>query len=64
MYNYAKNGGDLDVLLTGKVTLDYKDTIEKLQHLGLAIPSQYYTDSYVSNNNSNTNLDFILKSLK
>jgi uncharacterized protein (TIGR02421 family) len=64
VYNYAKNGGDLDVLLTGKVTLDYKDTIEKLQHLGLAIPSQYYTDSYLSNNNSNTNLDFILKSLK
>ncbi|MFT5847003.1 MAG: hypothetical protein ACJARX_001131 [Psychroserpens sp.] len=64
VYNYAQKGGDLDVLLTGKVTLDYKDTIEKLQHLGLAIPSKHYTDSYVVNNNSNINLDFILKSLK
>jgi uncharacterized protein (TIGR02421 family) len=64
VYNYAKKGGDLDVLLTGKVTLDYKNTIEKLQNLGLAVPSKYYTDSYLSNDNSNKNLDFILKSLK
>jgi len=64
VYNYAKDGGGLDVLLTGKVTLDYKPTIEKLQDLGLAIQSKYYTDSYLTNDNSNKNLDFILKSLK
>ncbi|WP_298896218.1 flavohemoglobin expression-modulating QEGLA motif protein [uncultured Psychroserpens sp.] len=64
VYNYAKQGGDLDILLTGKVTLDYIDTIKKLQDLGLAIPSKYYTDSYINNDNSNKNLDFILKSLK
>lgn len=64
VYNYAKNGGDLNPLLTGKVSLEYLDTIKKLQNLGLAIPSKYYTDSYINNDNSNTNLDFILKSLK
>ncbi|MDG5491960.1 flavohemoglobin expression-modulating QEGLA motif protein [Psychroserpens sp. SPM9] len=64
VYNYAKNGGDLNVLLTGKVTLDYTNTISKLQDLGLAIPSKYVTDSYLTNDNSNKNLDFILKSLK
>lgn len=64
VYNYAKAGGDLDVLLTGKVTLDYIDTIKKLQDKGLALPSKYFTDSYVNNDNSNKNLDFILKSLK
>ncbi|WP_298757569.1 flavohemoglobin expression-modulating QEGLA motif protein [uncultured Psychroserpens sp.] len=64
VYNYAKQGGDLDILLTGKVSLDYIDTIKKLQDLGLAIPSKYYTDSYINNDNSNKNLDFILKSLK
>nr|WP_321235377.1 flavohemoglobin expression-modulating QEGLA motif protein [uncultured Psychroserpens sp.] len=64
VYNYAKKGGDLDVLLTGKVTLDYIDTIKKLQDKGLAIPSKFYTDSYLTNDNSNKNLDFILKSLK
>jgi uncharacterized protein (TIGR02421 family) len=64
VYNYAKSGGDLDILLTGKVSLEYAETIKKLQNLGLAIPSKYYTDSYLTNDNSNTNLDFILKSLK
>lgn len=64
VYNYAKAGGELDILLTGKVSLEYIKTIKKLQDLGLAIPSKYYTDSYVNNDNSNTNLDFILKSLK
>ena len=64
VYKYAKSGEDLNPLLTGKVSLEYLETIKKLQELGLAIPSKYYTDSYVSNDNSNTNLDFILKSLK
>jgi hypothetical protein len=64
VYKYAKSGGDLNPLLTGKVSLEYLDTIKKLQELGLATPSKYVTDSYMSNDNSNTNLDFILKSLK
>lgn len=64
VYNYAKAGGDLDILLTGKVNMDYIATIEKLQDLGLAISSKYFTDAYINNDNSNKNLDFILKSLK
>ncbi len=64
VYKYAKAGGNLNVLLTGKVTLDYADTIMKLQDLGLALPSKYFTDAYTSNDNSNKNLDFILSSLK
>lgn len=64
VYKYAKNGGDLDVLLTGKVSLEYKDTIMALQSLSLANTSKYYTDSYLTNDNSNKSLDFILKSLK
>jgi len=35
-----------------------------LQDLGLANTSKYYTDAFVTNDNSNKNLDFILKSLK
>lgn len=64
VYNYAKSGGDLNILLTGKVNMDYIKTIKKLQDRGLAITSKYYTDAYVNNDNSNKNLDFILKSLK
>ncbi len=64
VYNYAKTGGDLDVLLTGKVNMDYIDTITKMQDMGLAIKSKHFTDAYINNDNSNKNLDFILKSLK
>ncbi|MBR9913721.1 MAG: DUF1704 domain-containing protein [Algicola sp.] len=64
VYKYAKEGHDLSPLLTGKVTLDYVDTIELLTTKGLAIPSKYVTDAYLTNDNSNKNLDFILKSLK
>lgn len=64
VYDYAKAGEDLNVLLTGKVTLEYKDVILKMQELGLAIPSIHYTDAYLTNDNQNKNFDFILNSLK
>ena len=64
VYKYAKSGNDLGVLLTGKVSEDYIPTIKKMQDLGLAIKPTYYTDAYKSNDNTNPNLDFILKSLK
>lgn len=64
VYKYAKNGEDLGVLLTGKVTMAYIPTIKKLQTMGLALEPKHYTDAYIENNNSNPNLDFILKSLK
>jgi len=50
--------------LTGKVSLEYLETIIKLQELGLANNATYYTDSYLNDKNINKNLDFILKSLK
>jgi uncharacterized protein (TIGR02421 family) len=64
VYKYAKAGEDLGVLLTGKVTMEYIPTIKKMQNLGLAVQPKYYTDAYTENNNTNPNLDFILKSLK
>ncbi|MCA0153111.1 flavohemoglobin expression-modulating QEGLA motif protein [Winogradskyella vincentii] len=64
VYKYAKNGEDLGILLTGKVSQEYIPTIEKLQELGLAVPPKYFTDAYVNNDNMDPNLDFILKSLK
>ena len=64
VYQYAQNDGDLDVLLTGKVTLEYADIIYRLQELGLAVTSKHFTDSYQTNKNTNTTIDFILNSLK
>lgn len=64
IYKYAKSGNDLGVLLTGKVSQEYIPTMNKLIDLGLAVIPKYYTDAYVDNDNTNPNLDFILKSLK
>lgn len=64
VYKYAKKGGDLGVLLTGKVSQEYMFTIIKLQQLGLAVKPKYFTDAYLNNDNKNPNLDFILNSLK
>lgn len=64
VYKYAKKGKDLGVLLTGKVSQEYIPTINKMQKLGLALPPKYYTDAYITNDNKDANLDFILKSLK
>ena len=64
IYKYANSGEDLGLLLTGKVSQEYVSTIKKLQGLGLALPPKYYTDAYIHNDNTDSNLDFILKSLK
>lgn len=64
IYNYHKKGGDLAPLLTGKVTLEYKETIDYLVANGYAVSSKYITDSYAENNNKNPMIAFILENLK
>jgi len=64
IYKYANSGKDLGILLTGKVSQEYLLTMEKLQTLGLASQPKFYTDAYVTNDNKDPNLDFILRSLK
>jgi uncharacterized protein (TIGR02421 family) len=64
VYNHYSTNKDLNVLLTGKVSLEYAGVIKRLQSLGLANLSTHITDSYVQNNNQNKKLDFILQNLK
>ncbi len=64
VYDLYKKGGDLDVLLTGKVSLEYKNDIEYLQEKGLAVKPKHITDSFAENNNTNKTIDFILSNLK
>ncbi|WP_299128363.1 flavohemoglobin expression-modulating QEGLA motif protein [uncultured Winogradskyella sp.] len=64
IYQYAKAGNDLSILLLGKVSQHYIPTMEKLLQYGLAAKPKYFTDAYVTNDNANPNLDFILRSLK
>ncbi len=64
VYDYYQKNNDLSLLLTGKVTLESLSIINKLLDKGLAIPSLHMTDSYFTNLNTNSKLDFILKNLK
>lgn len=64
VFKYAQEGNDLSLLLTGKVSLDHLATIKKLQSLGLAVPARHYTDAYITNDNKDDHLEFILRGLK
>lgn len=64
VYDYYHSGQDMNPLLTGKVTLENKDSIMRLQELGLAHQSKHITDSFSKNRNTNKKLDFILRNLK
>jgi uncharacterized protein (TIGR02421 family) len=64
VYNYYKEGKDLNVLLTGKISLPYIKSLKSLHDKGFAVPAKYITDSYVVNSNTNKTVDFILDSLK
>lgn len=64
VYDYYNEGKDLDILLTGKVSLEYADEIALLIKKGYAVKSKHITNSYAKNKNTNKTIDFILSSLK
>ncbi len=64
VFDYFQEGKDLSLLLTGKVSLEHVETIEYLIEKDYAVNAKYYTDSFLSNDNKNKTVDFILKNLK
>lgn len=64
IYNYYKEGKDLSILLTGKVSLDFIDDIKYLIEKKYAVESKFITDSYAENKNTNETINFILDNLK
>ncbi|MFS4491792.1 flavohemoglobin expression-modulating QEGLA motif protein [Maribacter sp. 2308TA10-17] len=54
----------MEPLLSGKVSLDYEQAIQKLHKIGLAEKNQFTNLAYLQNLNSNKTLDFILNNLK
>lgn len=64
VYDYYANNGNLDLLLTGKVSIDNVNLIEKWQKEGLAQDIRYRNEAFDQNDNSNENLNFILQNLK
>ncbi len=64
VYDYYKDGHDLNLLLTGKVSLDYIDTIKDMIEKGYAVKAKHVTSAFAENSNTNKTIDFILNSLK
>ncbi|MFX0556901.1 flavohemoglobin expression-modulating QEGLA motif protein [Maribacter sp. CXY002] len=54
----------MDVLLSGKVSMDYEPAITNLKKIGLAQKNGYANFAYAENRNVNKTLDFILNNLK
>lgn len=64
IYNLYLQKKPLDLLLTGKVSIEELENIEYLIHNGYAVRPKYITDSFSENKNQNESVDFILKNLK
>ena len=60
---YQREEG-LDILLSGKVSLDYEPQMNYLKEIGLARPITHKSLSFTQKLNTNTTLDFILNNLK
>lgn len=64
IYDYYQSGKELNLLLTGKVSIKYADQIAYMIQKGYASPAKYITDSYAINSNESDKIAFILRSLK
>jgi len=64
IYDYYNSGKNLNLLLTGKVSLEYINDISYLIQQNCAVFPKHITDAFAENNNTNKMVDFILKNLK
>lgn len=64
IYDYYAAGKDMNLLLTGKVSIEDAPLIQHLQEKGLAVKNKYFTQSFNENKNTNEKLIFLLSNLK
>ena len=64
VYDNYQEGKDLNLLLTGKVCLEFCSEIEYLIEKGYAVKPKHFTTSFAQNKNTNKTVDFILNNLK
>ena len=62
--DFHDSGSDLTPLLTGKVSLEYIETIDYLTKMGYALSVKHKNSAFENNLNKNELIDFILKNLK
>ena len=64
IYKRYQREESMDILLSGKVSLDYENELKHLRSKGLWQPITHKTHSFAQKLNTNTTLDFILNNLK
>jgi len=64
VYDYFKAGNDLNKLLSGKVSIENVEIVEKWQREYLISKNNHYNNAFNNNKNDNKKLDFILENLK
>lgn len=64
IYKRYQNEEPMDILFTGKVSLDYEEQMNHLRQLGLVQPITHKSLSFEQKLNTNKTLDFILNNLK
>ena len=64
IYKRYQKEESLDILLSGKVTVDMEENMKYLKTLGLVAPITHKSLSFQQKLNTNSTLDFILNNLK
>lgn len=64
IYNRYQQREPMDILFSGKVSMDYEEDIEYLMQTGLATDILHRNPAYQEKSSNNTTLDFILNNLK
>ncbi len=64
IHDYHAAGKDMNLLLTGKVSIEDAPLIQHLQEKGLAVKNKHFTQSFNENRNTNEKLVFLLSNLK
>lgn len=64
VYDYFNNGEDLNLLLTGKVSINKTDLINSWKAKGFVINNPFKNFAFKNNKNNNSTLNFILNNLK
>lgn len=64
VFDYHAQGGDLSLLMAGKVSLKHFKMLQKWKDEGLAQPIAYKNLAFNSNENENATINFILQNLK
>jgi len=64
VYDLYSSGGNLDEIMLGKCSMEYRKDINRLREMDLVSPIKYKSTSFQENRNQNKTVDFVLENLK